>query len=161
MKIRSCGRTFAKKFYRHMMNFRTIIFLFFLASSVALLADTPTPPFPLGKDPLPKGSSGGGAGGDAGDKGQRAPARPVFCSIDFDAAEVNITGYDSAEIESYEICDAESHACIFATNDCAEFVSELSQTQETVYVIFYFSDFTLCGCNYINNLKNNPYEEII
>ena len=145
MEIRSCGRTFAKKFYRHMMNFRTIIFLLFLASSVALLADTPTPPFPLGKDPLPKGSSGGGAGADDGDKGQRAPARPVFCSIDFDAAEVNITGYDSAEIESYEICDAESHACIFATNDCAEFVAELALVKDYVYLIFSFEDFTLSG----------------
>ena len=69
----------------------------------------------------------------------------MFCSIDFDAAEVNITGYDSAEIESYEICDAESHACIFATNDCAEFIAELANTHETVYLIFYFDSFALSG----------------
>ena len=126
--------------------------------AVSLWADDLPKPFPLLKNPLPIGgntgsgdngeSGGDGRGNEGGEdpgKGHRAPARPVFCSIDFDSAEVNITGYDSAEIESYEICDAESHACIFATNDCAEFVAELANTHETVYVIFYFDDFTLCG----------------
>ena len=133
---------------------KLFILLIFIISAVSLYADGTNPPFPLTKGGPTLGNTGGsGTGSGSGignednddDKGQRAPARPVFCSIDFDAAQVNITGYDSAEIESYEICDAESHACIFTTNDCAEFVAELANINHTVYVIFYFDDCTLCG----------------
>ena len=113
-------------------------------------------PFPLFPNPILKGGAGGSenpgySGGNDGDegenpgKGHRAPARPAFCSIDFDAAEVHITGYDSADIETFEICDAESHGCIFATDECAEFVAELAQTNEPVLVVFYFDGFTLSG----------------
>ena len=128
---------------------KAILVILLIIFALSGFADVYVPPFPLTKNPITSGNSGGGNGtGEEDDEentGHRAPARPVFCSIDFDAAEVNITGYDSAEIESYEICDAERHACIFATNDCAEFIAELANTHETVYLIFYFDSFALSG----------------
>lgn len=128
---------------------KTLIFLLLFMSSFSLFADMYTPPFPLIINPIFGGRSGNGDEGGEGDdeegKGHRAPARPAYCSIDFDAAEVNIPGYDCADIETFEICDAESHVCVYGTDDCAEFVGELTQIHDTVYVIFHFDGFTLSG----------------
>lgn len=123
-----------------------------------------TLPFPLLKDPTPIfGTGGGNTGGDGGSagygdggeddggdgetppKGHRAPARPVFCTIDFAAGEVAITGYDVAVIEAFEIWDADRTFCIASAADCADFVADLAETSGTVAVVFYFDGFTLSG----------------
>ncbi|MBD5182349.1 MAG: hypothetical protein HDS99_00965 [Bacteroidales bacterium] len=120
----------------------TKLFLSFLLLlfSFTAFADDVTPPFPLGKDPVPpvKGDPKPG-------KGDRAPMAPIYCNIDFESLQVNITGYDSDNIEYFEILDANTSICYVSTTDCADFVTYLSNTENTLMVVFYFDGFKLSG----------------
>lgn len=120
----------------------TKLFLSFLSLlfSFAAAADEIRPPFPLGKESLPPTTED-----PIPSKGDRAPAAPIYCTIDFENCAVNITGYDSAAIEYFEAFDSAQNVCYVSTTDCADFVTYLSNAEDTLMVVFYFDGFKLSG----------------
>ena len=120
---------------------KLLSFLFFLLVGIITYADDYTPPFPLKKDPFPAENGGE----TRPPKGDRAPAAPIYCTIDFENCAVNITGYDSAAIEYFEAFDSAQSICYVSTTDCADFVTYLSNTEDTLMVVFYFDGFKLSG----------------
>ncbi|MDE6041369.1 MAG: hypothetical protein K2F99_07310 [Muribaculaceae bacterium] len=128
-----------------MKAFLKILITFFaILLTAEAYGQTLTPPFPLTKDPIPKGSGSGG-GKDEEDDGHRAPARRVYCTIDWASGEIAIQGYDVADIETFEILDETQTVCYCSTTDSADFLANLAHTKGVVCIVFYFADFKLQG----------------
>lgn len=72
------------------------------------------------------------------DEGERAPARPVYFTID----EVNgISPKSIADtFTNYEIWDSADEICLFATDSEEEFVAEIFKTSNAVILVKFYSE---------------------
>ena len=75
----------------------------------------------------------------------RIPSRPIQCIINED--EIFIQGYDTSEIQSYEVYNLDG-SCIFSTVDSQAFCYFIINCQITCEIRLTMSDFMLRG--YIN-----------
>lgn len=83
--------------------------------------------------------------------GHRIPPRPIMCTIDFSAEDINFS-QDVQDIESYEVWDESQSLCLYMADNEADFVQYLSVVNEPVTIILRSLDFLLISTVPVKNM---------
>lgn len=75
-------------------------------------------------------------------EGNRAPSRPIFCTISAEGIQMDV---DAEDIQLYEIWDADGELCIASYTEESDFINALFSLEGEYQIQFTTEDYTYIG----------------